>query len=210
MSEQNTTPPGSEQEGTARVHRGSKLTKFQGKLRETDHIKKILAVAGAGIFLLVAVIVIHGPNKRHHEDQKPANVAQDAPGMDLHAYQQEVEAAQRRRESAEREQAVTGGGSKEAAPGTGIMQPAPTDDPSDISYIKQAWRQPQTWDDGQQNTNASSAASASATHAARPQAPQVTSDDIQSEEREQQLRARLDKIRARQAALLRQREEASP
>lgn len=208
MSEQNTTPPGSEQEGTARVHRGSKLTKFQGRLRETDHIKKILAVSGAGIILLVAVIVIHGPNKRHHEDQKPANVSQDTPAMDLRAYQQQVEAAQRRRDSDAREQAVTRTDSKDVAPGTGIMQAAPTDDPSDLSFIKQTWRQPQTWDDGQQGAKQVSSGSVSAARTARPQAPQITSDDIQNQEREQRLRARLDAIRARQAALLRQRDEA--
>ena len=67
MSEQTTNQPDQES-NTARVHRGSKLTAFQGKIKETNHIKKILVVSGAGVFLLVAVIIIHGPIKRHHAD----------------------------------------------------------------------------------------------------------------------------------------------
>lgn len=205
MSEQTTNQPDQES-NTARVHRGSKLTAFQGKIKETNHIKKILAVSGAGVFLLVAVIIIHGPNKRHHDDPKAANVAQEAPSMDLRAYQQQVDAAQRRRETVERTQAVQQAGKGSQASNTGIMQAAPTDDPSDVSFIKQTWRQPQTWDDGQQHNNASAASASSS--ASRYRAQQPTPEDVQASQREQLLHERLDKIRARQAELLRQREEA--
>ncbi|PYD79752.1 hypothetical protein CFR80_14770 [Komagataeibacter oboediens] len=215
-----TTEPNNEQQpNTARIHRPASLVKLKDKLKATDHTKKIIVVGLSAMALLMLIIVIHGPNKRHHDQQaQPKPIEQNNSAFDLKAYQQQVQEEERERAAHAAQEAIANpqGRPQGQGQGTGVVQVGPNEDQSDISYVKQGWKQTQTWDQGintlppgQQANNASGGNGNGAVPRNRPAA---FDDSYAAQQREAsrirqaQLQQRLEEIRQRQQDMLARRE----
>lgn len=203
------------QDDQARTHVAPRAETIVGKIKETDHVKKIMAVCAGLVFVVVLVIILHGPNKKHHKDEKPDNKVQEtSSGFDLTAYQQQVQEAQRQRAKKAETEAVQRA-ENPAHSDAGIVRPADGDDEADVSYVKQAWKQPMTWDVPAPQNNQASGSNQATAYQADPNQSRVQMIRRMEQDRaeqnaihEQRLRDSLAALKQHQAALVRQREIA--
>lgn len=199
----------------ARTHVNSRASAITGKIKETDHVKRVVAVGAALLFVVVLVIILHGPNKKHHTEDKPANkVEEPATTFDLKAYQQQVAEAERQRAQKQEQQAIKEANEPEGHTTGGIVRPSEGDDDADIGYVKQEWKQPMIWDVPEQNGGAASSAQASA-KPVDPNQQRIEMIRRAQEDRmrenslhEQRLREHLEQLKKQQAAIFHQREAA--